>query len=82
MVEMHREDIERIVRIEGSISRLESKLDMVIARFDSNVEDVKKDVDDHDTRIEGLEKWRYGVGGALIIGIISILEMVVPLLPF
>lgn len=79
---MHREDIERIVRIEGSITRLESKLDMVIARFDSNVEDVKKDVDLHDGRIDSLEKWRYGIGGAIVIGVIGLIEMIIPVLPF
>lgn len=81
-VEMRREDVERIVRIEGSVQRLEGKLDMVIAGFDNNIEEVKKDVDTHDSRLDSLEKWRYGIGGSLLLAVLAILNEIAPFLPF
>lgn len=80
-VEMRREDVERIVRIEGSVQRLESKLDMVIAGFSNNIEDVKKDVDTHDSRLDSLEKWRYGIGGSLLLAVLAIINEIAPFLP-
>lgn len=54
MAELSRDDVERLVRIEGTAIRIEGRLD-----------DIGKRLDDHRGRLRSLEHWRWGTGAAI-----------------
>lgn len=69
MTELSREDAERLVRIEESVVRMEGQFKSFLKRADEDRRDFRARAKAVETRVDGLEKWRYGTGAAVVAGL-------------
>jgi len=78
MSELSREDAERLVRLEEGVKRVETTLEVGLARVEKAMREVHTD---HAGRISALEKWRYGTGAAVVAGAAYWLQPVMGAIP-
>lgn len=79
--EMSREDVERLVRIEA-------KLDLSLQRamedrqaHDTDMTEVRGDIEKLQNRTGSLENWRYAIGAALLMSSASAIGAAVNIVP-
>lgn len=75
---MEREDVERLVGLESSIARLEAKVDILLGVQKEQLDDMGIELKAAGERINKLERWRYGIGGSIVVALISLFKDQLP----
>lgn len=67
MADMDREVVERLVRMETKLDAVLQRSEEDRATHRSDIQDVRKDIDDTDDRVGKLENWKYAVSVAVLM---------------